>query len=35
MKQPDEIGGAETQSLYLIVSDADVVYGHLYWQIGY
>jgi len=26
MKQPDEIGGAETQSLYLIVSDADVVY---------
>ncbi|MGH9633176.1 MAG: VOC family protein [Bryobacteraceae bacterium] len=26
MKQPDEIGGAETQSVYLIVSDADVVY---------
>lgn len=26
MKQPDEIGGAETQSLYLIVSDADIVY---------
>lgn len=26
MKQPDEIGGAETQSLYLIVSDADVGY---------
>jgi len=27
MKQPDEIGGAETQSLYLIVSDADAVYA--------
>jgi uncharacterized glyoxalase superfamily protein PhnB len=26
MKQPDEIGGAETQSPYLIVEDADVVY---------
>lgn len=26
MKQPDEIGGAETQSSYLIVDDADVVY---------
>lgn len=26
MKQPDEIGGAETQSCYLIVSNADVVY---------
>src|SRR5262249_61685677 len=23
MKQPDEIGGAETQSCYLLVSDAD------------
>lgn len=27
MKQPDEIGGAETQSAYLIVSDADMLYG--------
>ena len=27
MKQPDEIGGAETQSSYLIVDDADAVYG--------
>lgn len=26
MKQPDEIGGAETQSAYLIVSDADAIY---------
>jgi uncharacterized glyoxalase superfamily protein PhnB len=26
MKQPDEIGGAETQSVYVIVSDADVFY---------
>ena len=26
MKQPDEIGGAETQSAYLVVSDADVIY---------
>lgn len=26
MKQPDEIGGAETRSEYLIVSDADEVY---------
>jgi uncharacterized glyoxalase superfamily protein PhnB len=26
MKQPDEIGGAETQSAYVIVSDADAVY---------
>ncbi|MDQ5846885.1 MAG: VOC family protein [Acidobacteriota bacterium] len=26
MKQPDEIGGAETQSCYLIVNDADAVY---------
>jgi len=26
MKQPDEIGGAETQSAYLIVSDADLIY---------
>ena len=25
-KQPDEIGGSETQSPYLIVSDADSVY---------
>jgi uncharacterized glyoxalase superfamily protein PhnB len=27
MKQPDEIGGAESQSPYLIVADADVVYA--------
>jgi len=26
MKQPDEIGGAETQSAYLIVSNADLIY---------
>lgn len=26
MKQPDEIGGSETQSSYLIVSDADEIY---------
>ena len=26
IKQPDEIGGAETQSPYVIVSDADVIY---------
>ena len=26
IKQPDEIGGAETQSVYVIVSDADAVY---------
>jgi uncharacterized glyoxalase superfamily protein PhnB len=26
MKQPHEIGGAETQSAYMIVSDADAVY---------
>ena len=26
MKQPDEIGGAETQSAYVIVADADLVY---------
>jgi uncharacterized glyoxalase superfamily protein PhnB len=26
MKQPDEMGGAETQSAYLIVSDADKLY---------
>jgi uncharacterized glyoxalase superfamily protein PhnB len=26
MKQPDEIGGAETQSAYMIVSDADLIY---------
>lgn len=26
-KQPDEIGGMETQSPYLIVSDADLVYS--------
>jgi uncharacterized glyoxalase superfamily protein PhnB len=27
MKQPDEIGGAETQSSYLVVDDADAVYA--------
>jgi uncharacterized glyoxalase superfamily protein PhnB len=27
MKQPDEIGGAETQSAYVIVEDADVAYA--------
>jgi uncharacterized glyoxalase superfamily protein PhnB len=27
MKQPDEIGGAETQSPYLIVSDIDDIYA--------
>jgi len=26
MKQPDEIGGAETQCAYVIVNDADVIY---------
>lgn len=26
MKQPDEIGGAETQSAYIIVADADKIY---------
>ncbi len=26
MKQPDEIGGAETQSSYVIVPDADAIY---------
>jgi uncharacterized glyoxalase superfamily protein PhnB len=27
LKQPDQIGGMETQSAYLIVEDADVVYA--------
>lgn len=27
MKQPDEIGGAGTQSIYLVVADADAVYA--------
>ena len=27
IKQPDQIGGAETQSAYLIVADADVLYA--------
>jgi uncharacterized glyoxalase superfamily protein PhnB len=27
MKQPDEIDGAETQTAYVIVSDADAVYA--------
>lgn len=26
MKQPDEIGGAETQTAYVIVADADVIH---------
>jgi uncharacterized glyoxalase superfamily protein PhnB len=27
MKQPDEIGGAETQTVYVIVDDADAIYS--------
>jgi uncharacterized glyoxalase superfamily protein PhnB len=27
MKQPDEVGGAETQSAYIVVNDADAVYA--------
>jgi uncharacterized glyoxalase superfamily protein PhnB len=27
IKQPDEIGGAETQSSYVIVNDADAIYA--------
>jgi uncharacterized glyoxalase superfamily protein PhnB len=27
MKQPDEIGGAETETAYVIVSDADALYA--------
>jgi uncharacterized glyoxalase superfamily protein PhnB len=27
MKQPDEIGGAETQAPYLVVSDIDAIYA--------
>lgn len=27
IKQPDEIGGAETQTAYVVVSDADAVYA--------
>src|SRR5262245_10313648 len=27
IKQPDEIGGAETQSTYIVVDDADAVYA--------
>jgi uncharacterized glyoxalase superfamily protein PhnB len=27
IKQPDELAGAETQSAYLIVSDADAIYA--------
>lgn len=27
IRQPDELGGAETQSAYLVVSDADAVYA--------
>lgn len=26
MRQPDEVGGAQTQSVYVVVSDADAVY---------
>ena len=29
IRQPDEIDGLETQSAYLIVSDADAVYGQV------
>lgn len=29
MRQPDEIGGAETQSAYVIVPDADAVYARV------
>ncbi len=27
MKQPDEIGGAQTQSSYVVVTDADAIYA--------
>lgn len=27
MKQPDKIGGAETQSTYLVTADADAIYA--------
>jgi uncharacterized glyoxalase superfamily protein PhnB len=27
IRQPDEIGGAETQSAYLVVADADAIYA--------
>jgi uncharacterized glyoxalase superfamily protein PhnB len=27
MKQPDEIGGAETETAYVVVSDADAIYA--------
>jgi len=27
MKQPDEIGGAETQTAYVVVADADAIYA--------
>jgi uncharacterized glyoxalase superfamily protein PhnB len=27
MKQPDEIGGAQTQSAYVVVTDADAIYA--------
>ena len=27
MRQPDEIGGAETQSAYVVVTDADAIYA--------
>jgi uncharacterized glyoxalase superfamily protein PhnB len=34
MKQPDQIGGAETQSPYLVVADADAVYARVKAQGG-
>jgi uncharacterized glyoxalase superfamily protein PhnB len=27
IKQPDELGGAETQSAYIVVNDSDAVYA--------
>src|ERR671918_2408170 len=27
MKQPDEVGGAATQSVYIVINDADTVYA--------
>jgi uncharacterized glyoxalase superfamily protein PhnB len=29
MKQPDEIGGAQTQTIYVVVPDADAVYARV------
>ncbi|MFZ6646853.1 VOC family protein [Undibacterium sp. TJN25] len=28
VKQPDEIGGAQTQTIYAVVNDADLIYDH-------